>query len=284
MKLSNYSNRETNIQLCFFSGTYKIVTVAFSPKVTQDFGIDSSLHQERTMLINLAIDFLQNSLKCSISRAFKILQKPQLYKGTRVKAIETVTKRTREQDQEVHDQIGDLEKMFGKLPDSDKSSILGELGQITSKNGAEPEFVLDDPVETVNDSVEDTTSPFNTKEPVDRSDIGSSNSGTTPNLNLFNTKAKAPSLENNIRLPGQQHSPSSAGRKSLIEEVDAENGRSLITPEHTVSHKRDESGVEIIVVKIKLPGVTSVADCQLDISKVCWIINGTGLDPACMAL
>ena len=232
--------------LKIFLGTYKIVNVAFNPSITKDFGIDSNLHRERSMLINLAIDFLQDSHKCSILRDYTILKKPKLYKGSMTRALTTLTKRARQNDTVVEKQVDELENMFGKLHNSDKLSMMNKLGHIVDESAEEEQFDVDD---EVNETEVDEDS----------------SSGISQTLNIVNG-ADAPNTRKplDIKLPGAATKQAGA---NLIEEVCNDEGPSQVEPTHSVTtFAQDDKSV--ICLKVELPGVKSVAECELDISKV----------------
>ena len=249
------------------TGVYKIVTVAFSPKVTSEFGIDSQLYAERRMLINLAIDFLQDQHKCTISRNYTLLPKSRRYKGTIAKAITTVTERTRQQDKAVEKEISELENMFGPLTNNDKDSLLGQLSNISVTEEKESKYVLDDPVpfepseEKENDS--GAAFPGNTNKKSSHPE----SRGSNIQIDVTKPSDLSSKIEGDIKLPGSVTWTNGSGA-SLIQEVDMPNGkRSLVEPEYTMNIKT-EGESRSYVLRIRLPGVKSVAECELDISRV----------------
>ena len=68
-----------------------------------------------------------------------------------------------------------------------------------------------------------------------------------------------------IILPETLKSEKQAPKKNLIQELQSQEVR-LVEPEYSLERSLSE---EHLVLRIELPGVTSVSDCQLDISEVC---------------
>lgn len=205
------------------------------------------------MLINLAIDFLQDFHKCSISRDFSILKKPKLYKGSLARALATLTKRARESDAAVEKQVDKLENMFGKLHVSDKLSMMDKLGHI-----------VDESVEQEQYDVDDDVSESETEEKQSRS------SGISETLNIVHGSGSQMNRKPpEIKLPGEVGKQTAA---KLIEEVGTEGGRSQVEPTHTVS-TLEKDNQSFVCLKIELPGVKSVAQCELDISQVGFMFN-----------
>ena len=226
------------------------MNVAFNPKITCDFGKDSSLHRERSMLINLAIDFLQDFHKCSIHRDYTILKKPKVYKGSIARAVSTLTKRARENDAVVEQQVDELENMFGTLPDSDKSSMMNTLGHIVDSSKDSERFDVDDDLSKAQND-DDSTSTNDVEQ----------------KLKIVHEPAAPQKKPFDIKLPGSTNSCKKASSSKLIEEVGSETGCTLVEPKHSTSTVTKNEKLHL-VVKVELPGVTSVDECELDISKV----------------
>ncbi len=85
-------------------------------------------------------------------------------------------------------------------------------------------------------------------------------------------ESRDPEGQSGVRILSEDHSPS-ANKKRLIEEVSSTEV-TLKEPEYSVKIlEENEKHSRRYVLKIKLPGITSVADCELDISEVSWQEN-----------
>lgn len=240
------------------TGTYSIISVAFCPKVLAEFGIDSSLTAERSMLINLALDFLRDRQKLELSRNFTVLNKKKRYKGTLKKAVETLRCKMDRTDEDFNKNMGELEKQFlgsqgatGVSSDM-KDSLLGQLGNISSdasKHSMEEEYVLDDPAPEQNKKEKEDRVSDILKEPVIK-------------------------LPGGVLLEEGGANTKKETHSKLIQEIGAD-GKVQNTVSELVSsgclqkpefEVKTDSGV--MTVKISLPGVSSVRECELDISRV----------------
>ena len=202
------------------SGIYDIVNIAFCPKVISEFGIESNLVAERNLLINLGISYVEDQHKLTLSKNFTLLDKQHRYKGTLVKALETLTQKMKNSDKEYEKELGELEKNLGSMAFGAKDSLLNQLSNIgvSDPSTMEQQYVPDDP------RIEDVA-----KEP-------------------------------EITLPGQQ---SAVKKPGLIEEV----GSSTSSLPEPVYELDDREG-ECRVVTVRLPDVSSVKECDLNISQV----------------
>lgn len=80
------------------------------------------------------------------------------------------------------------------------------------------------------------------------------------NVNGMGTTYDSPT----IKMPNQTE----VKKVGIIEEIPTQCNSKLICPVYTMDSVRDESGdIDHVIVKIQLPGVKSVNDCELDISK-----------------
>ena len=68
-----------------------------------------------------------------------------------------------------------------------------------------------------------------------------------------------------ITMPEALTSERQGSKGSLIQELRSEEA-SVLEPEHSLERS---ASAEHLVLKVALPGVTTVSDCQLDISEVC---------------
>ena len=202
------------------------MSVAFHPSVLKDFGIDSGLAAERRMLVSLALDFVCDAHKITVSRDYTLLSKEEPCMGPVNKAQQSLTKKFTNQEDAFEKELGELEKMFGPATAGCKESLLSEMSNITS--GQEP--------------TQDSSS-----------------------CDLIS----AASAQTGIKIPNVS-SKSDPQQKGLIEEISSSVSESkLPEPDYDLSvNEMEGDKPRRVVVKIKLPGVTSVSDCQLDVSQV----------------
>jgi len=119
--------------------TVTVVPVAFNPKVLQDYGIDSSLMEEQRLLINLAIDYIEDQNKVTLSRDFLVLPRCTLCKGPVAKSKEVLLKKVGGQDTSFSNRLGDLEKTLGPLAAGCKDALLTDLSSDSVGANAELE-------------------------------------------------------------------------------------------------------------------------------------------------
>lgn len=199
-----------------FPGDYQTICVAFHPSVLKDFGRECSSPEEQRMLIHLALSYINDAHKLSLSRDYSLLSKDELCKGLLKNAQESLTRNVNNsQENDFHKELGDLEEMFGPMATGCKDSLLKEMSNITASRSDDNE---------------------------------SSQSEIEPST-----------LEPEIKMPFSAEGK----KKGLIEEV-PNHTKIMSEPQHSVQLKEDG----LLQVKIKLPGICSVADCQLDISQV----------------
>ena len=196
-------------------GSSLTVPVAFNPKVLQDYGIDSSLMEERRLLVNLAIDYVEDQNKVSVSRDFIVLPKLTPCKGSPAMSTDALLKKISGQGEVFSSELSELEKTFGPLAAGNKGTLLKDCPYVRTQYSA------DDNVDLQNISV---------------------------------------SCQPELKLPGQTKK---AGVK-LVEEVDSTETR-LVRPDYTMNVVSDQSG-KSLVIRIHLPGVTSVNECSLEVS------------------
>jgi len=192
-----------------------IVPVAFNSKVLQDFGIDSSLMEEQRLLVNLAIDYIEDQNKVTLSRDFIVLPKSTRCKGPVAKSKEVLLKKVSGQDMAFSSELDELEKTFGPLTTGCKDALLKDLSSVRSQ-----------------DTVDD-------------------NSGLQKAFS---------SSQPELRLPGEMVKP---GVK-LIEEVHSTETH-LVRPDCTIDVTGADSA-KMLIIRIHLPGVSSVSECSLEIS------------------
>jgi len=195
--------------------TVTVVPVAFNSKVLQDYGIDSSLMEERRLLINLAIDYIEDQNKVTLSRDFVVLPKSTQCKGPVAKSKDVLLKKFSGKDTAFSNELGELEKTFGPLAAGCKDALLQDLSCISSRD-----------------------------DEVDNAMFQKATSGSQPQL----------------KLPGETVK---SGVK-LIEEVRSTETH-LVRPDCTIEIVSDDSA-KLLVIRIHLPGVSSVRECSLEIS------------------
>jgi len=191
-----------------------VVPVAFNPKVLQDYGIDSSLMEERRLLVNLAIDYVEDQNKVSLSRDFIVLPKSTSCKGPIAMSKDVLLKKVSGQEKKLSE-LSELEKTIGPLAAVCKDALLKDFSHVTSHYSAG-----------------------------DDSDVQNISVNCQPEL----------------KLPGETVK---AGVK-LVEEVDSTETH-LVRPDCTVDVVNDQPG-KLLVIRIHLPGVSSVNECSLEIS------------------
>ena len=193
-----------------------MVSIAFHPSVVDEYGLDCPSLESRSMLINLALDFVCDVHKVTLSRDHTILSKEEKCKGSLIKAQESITKKVNGSQEQMQNELGDLEKLFGPMAAGCTDTLMSELSNIAcGKEDAAPVI-----------------------------------------------PEKSSSSE--IKLPfGDQKQQKT--KKGLIVEMDADMAVEAkpVAPEYELTNKEDR-----FVLKIKLLGVSSVAECQLDISQV----------------
>ena len=192
-----------------------VVPVAFNPKVLHDYGIDSSFVEERRLLVNLAIDYIEDQNKVTVSRDFVVLPKSTRCKGSIAKSKDVLLKKVSGYDTAFSSELNELEKMLGPLATGCKDALLKDLSSISS-----------------HDSVDD-------------------------NAELQKASLSCPP---ELRLPGKTVK---SGVK-LIEEVHSTETH-LLRPDCTSDVVGDDSA-KLLIMRIHLPGVSSVSECLLEIS------------------
>jgi len=192
-----------------------VAPVAFNTMVLQDYGINSSLMEEQRLLINLAIDYIENQNNVTLSRNFAVMPKSVPCKGPVAKSKDVLLKKVSGQDSAFSNELGALENTFGPLAAGCKDALLKDLSSITSCDNTDDTSVLQ----------------------------------------------KVPSSSQpELRLPGET---AKSGVK-LIEEVNSTETR-LVRPDCTVDVVGDDSA-KLLIIRIHLPGVSSVSECVLEIS------------------
>ena len=197
---------------------HKLISVAFNTKVLQEFGIQSHLAAERKMLINLAIDYLQDAQKLNVSRNYTLLNKDRTCKGPVDKARDCLSHRFQSTDKKFNSDLEELEKSFGPLASGCKDLLLNELSNISV-------------------------------EADDKPNLPSAVPNILPQADSTNTRKNV--------------------KSKLIQDLDFQDEPR--TPRYRLDVKDAEAQNEkprTIIIRINLPDVMSVAQCELDISEV----------------
>ena len=207
-----------------------MVSVSFNPKVLEEFGKDSKLWEERNLLINLAIDYIQDQHKVKVSRSYTLLPNSVTHKGPVKQLKESYGKKVKSADEQLEKDLNELEKTFGPITEGSKESMLKKLSTMA---------------------------------------LGDED-GDSQSQTLLRNEPK-------IKLPGDHIDQSKQG---LVQELS--NGKDLSQvivlsePEYSVDiESTNDENAKKITFKIKLPGLTSVSQCDLDISevKLCFIFS-----------
>jgi len=117
--------------------SFTVVPVAFNPKVLQDYGIDSSLMEERRLLVNLAIDYVEDQNKVSVSRDFIVLPKSTLCKGPAAMSRDVLLKKISGQEESFSSGLSELEKTFGSVTAGCKDALLKDMSYARSQYSAD---------------------------------------------------------------------------------------------------------------------------------------------------
>lgn len=197
---------------------YLLAAVSFHPKVIEEFGLDAKKAEEQEALVNLAIDYLQDQHKLTISRQYKILPRDCPIKGSLENLLQTFRQQTVKEDEKLENELDELEKTFGPMAAGAKDTVLNHLKNIS----------------------------------VSQSDSSKNTTSHQPEIVLETSKPNHPT------------------KKGLIEEIGIESAREDSCPCPEYSLKTDSG---MLVMTVSLPGVTTVRDCELDISEVSNNVN-----------
>ncbi|XP_059174589.1 PIH1 domain-containing protein 2-like [Physella acuta] len=198
--------------LITYEGSYALTSVAFNPKVLQEFGRCAKNPVDGDTLIQLALDYIEKEQKVSVSRTYTVLPVDTLYKGDLNLIRLSFTKLTKNKDQAVSD-ISELEDMFGPLTSNERENLLHKLSNISNNKNS--------------------STPFGVSSKEEQPEL------IVPGSNQLKKKNGLIEEIKEIKLPTPKYS---------LEPVDSSAGRNL-------------------VLKVDLPGVKSVAECELDISE-----------------
>lgn len=215
---------------------FALTSVAFNPRVLEKFGRICPNPTDADTLVQLALDYIENEQNVKITRTYTILPVDTAYKGDLELVRLCFTKSFQRNNKgkaggdnsSFSTDVEEMEKTFGPLSSSERESLLSQLSNLSTASSSSPD------------------------------NVSGSSSQT------FDTSAS----ENNIRIPGvSKPSPGLNGasvrseNRGLIQEISGDKVSS-VPPKYTL-----ESEGSNLVLKIDLPGVKSVSECDLDISK-----------------
>ncbi|XP_046557486.1 PIH1 domain-containing protein 2-like [Haliotis rubra] len=192
--------------------SYSLTSVAFNPKVLDNYGRDSSNLTDRDTLINLAMDYIEDQQKVKLNHQYTILDRDTPHKGCLKRIEKSFTSKSKD-DKEFESNLENLEKSFSPFGPGGKDKLMEALANIS-----------------VGDSQSESHVP--------KSD------------------------QSQIRMPFEDKT---ATRSNLIEEI-ASDVVLLKKPEYSMETVDVDSG-KCVQVKISLPEVTSVQECELEISQ-----------------
>jgi len=197
-----------------YDNSVSVVPVAFNSKVLRDYGIDSPLLEEQRLLIYLAMDYIEDQNKVTLSRDFVVLPKSARCKGPVAMSKDVLIKKVSSQDTSFSSELGELEKVFGPVTSGCKDALLNDLSFVKSRESADNDADLQ----------------------------------------------KVLGFQQELKLPGE----TKPGVK-LIEELQCSTESSLVHPDYSMDVVNEDSSKRL-VIRIHLPGVSSVTECSLEIS------------------
>ena len=230
-------------------GAFALTSVAFNPRVLEKFGRNCSNQTDADTLVQLALDYIENEQKVKLTRTYTIFPVDTPYKGDLELVRLCFTKAFQKKNSKGKNgreptgfskDVEEMEKTFGPLSSSERESLLSQLSNIS------------------------VSSPSSTHgSGFSNGSQGGGDSGLTGDSGS----------QSGIRIPGVSNSnmhPTANGRKAssnsskagLIQEI-SEDKVSSVPPKYTL-----ESEGSNLVLKIELPGIKSVSECDLDISEV----------------
>jgi hypothetical protein len=100
----------------------------------EEFGIECINSSDRSSLINLAIDYVYNQHKITLSRSFSILPSTTRIKGSLEVLRNALQGKNQNSDEEFDGQLSDLEKTFGLQGTGAKDSLLNKLANLSTED------------------------------------------------------------------------------------------------------------------------------------------------------
>ena len=229
--------------------------------------MDSSLMEERNMLINLALSYIEDQHKVELSRSFVVFPKKTAFKGSKEGLEKSFMKKYQNEDG-IHDEkfqndLTELEKSFGPLAEGCKDTLLAKLANMDEPRTECANESDQNSDKSLLDQLTNITLSDNKETPkrTNRCSHNSEKDQCAKDDNLSHSKPKIEEL--NDRSSRTEISEAESG---LTDETQLE--KSSVEPGHSIDIL-DNDGVKKICVKIKLDGVNSVADCDLHVAQVC---------------
>lgn len=103
----------------------------------EEFGIDCINLSDRSSLINLAIDYIHNQHKITLSRSFSILPSTTRVKGNLQVLQKALQGKHQNSDEEFDGQLSDLEKTFGLQGSGAKDSLMNKLANLSTEDNTQ---------------------------------------------------------------------------------------------------------------------------------------------------
>ena len=211
-----------------FTGPYSLVSVAFNPKVLNEFGREAKNPVDADTLVQLALDYIEHEQKVKVSRTYTVLPTDTTHKGEMEFVRLSLGKKLSNQDHLFEQNMKNLGKQFGAGTENDEDSFMRKLSNLTMTENKE------------------------------------SKSG--PGLNFSHSQDPI-KITNTVK---------QTDKKNLIEEIGSSNiaspaGRQWPTPKYSLE-PCERNGCRCLELRVELPGVKSVAECELDISEVSHVL------------
>ncbi|XP_005110123.1 PIH1 domain-containing protein 2 [Aplysia californica] len=205
-------------------GSFSLASVAFHPRVLEEYGRNAKNPADGDTLIQLALDYIEAEQKVKVARTYTILPEDTPYKGDLEFVQLSLSKRLRKQDDQFDHDMSELEKTFGPMAEGEKDTLMAKLSNLTV----------------------------------------SENKKHNGNVNSNREANGFPSIQ-------ITNTPKQPSKKGLIEEIggssySAENGKKYPTPKYNLEPCELDTG-RCLELRVELPGVMSVAECELDISE-----------------
>ncbi|RUS80772.1 hypothetical protein EGW08_011495 [Elysia chlorotica] len=219
-------------------GQFALTSVAFNPRVLKEFGRDCPNMTDADTLVQLALDYIEHEQKVKLTRSYTILPADTPLKGDLelvrlcfTKAFQKNMKgKASGKGGAFSKDVEEMEKTFGPLSSTERDSLLSQLSNISMSPSTSPS------------SQDKSGDPHLTSDGIRIPGLSGSHvqSGMNKEVNGTDPKSR---------------------RVGLIQEI-SEDRASSVPPKYML-----ESEGSNLVLKVELPGVKSVSECDLDISK-----------------